>query len=560
MLPLFQAEGFHVENVSYQVPVIQRATCPPPSLPVAWAAPGGASAPTDVFNAPGYAGMPHVPVGEHCTRLTEADHIVSALYQKIVKYGDLSTVNADLEKLGRVMTGSIVHGDADHEHRASNIYLGKALNILCRLVRVRGTLSLDERLLSAATHACAKAVSARQDFSLENVSVLMFHLGELINHAQLQQVCSRTIIGHLAPIFEALLRSHPVHAIEGATLAFGLVSALRASEHQLSRRGPGPLPRPAADSLLQVMPELLVAQPDLLVAWESRTLALLAKYGVQYLRQLAQMGERRGRLPHAETLQLNAARALKPIIEEVRRLTRGIWDQRDSTYRGFTPVKQLRDYIAYSAYYYGQWLEQKPAWMKDHFALQEAERGPLADNPHDGRNFAAVVRQGIAPVQELPSASDFPALISVPSCRPLSVDIAPPEPPAEFARFSQAAADLLRLGEDADRFDREEAISATNALIIAIDAGRTTLNDSLRVQMLLDMDGVCMRLYAADPLGAPQYAWQLSSMRGFLSSQLALLVDPAGRPLVGTDVPFESGLSPWQRTLLGVLDGRTSEA
>ena len=58
-------------------------------------------------------------------------YIVSALYQKIVKYGDLSTANADLEKLGQVMAGSIVHGDAEHEQRASNIYLGKALDILC---------------------------------------------------------------------------------------------------------------------------------------------------------------------------------------------------------------------------------------------------------------------------------------------------------------------------------------------------------------------------------------------------------------------------------------------
>lgn len=552
-----------MENVINAVPVIRHAAHGLLPMPLVVASAGSASGvspiPSDIFNASGYIGMPHVPVGEHSTRLTEADYIVSALYQKIVKYGDLSTANADLEKLGQVMAGSIVHGDAEHEQRASNIYLGKALNILCKLVDQRGALVLDERRLSAAAQACTRVVASRKQFTMENASVIMFHLGELMNHAALQQGCCQTIINHLVPIFEALLRQHPVHAINGATLAFGLVSALRASEYQLSRRSTGALPRPAADTLLQVMPELLAVQPDLLVAWESRTLALLAKYGVQYLRQLGALGQKRGRLLHAETLQLNAARALKPVIEEARRLSRGIWDQRDTTYRGFTPVKHPRDNMAYSAYYYGQWLNQKPQWMKDRFALQEAERGPLADNPHDGRNFAAVVRHGIQPSREVPGFRDFPALTPAPAPRPLAVDIAPFEPPAELGRFSQAAGELLRLGEHGDRLDREEAISATNALIISIEAGRTTLNDPQRVQMLLDMDSVCMRLYAADPFDAPQYAWQLSSMRGFLSSQLALVVGADGRPIMGTEVPFDSGLSSWQRSLLRVLSGQDAD-
>ena len=94
----------------------------------------------------------------------------------------------------------------------------------------------------------------------------------------------------------------------------------------------------------------------------------------------------------------------------------------------------------------------------------------------------------------------------------------------------------------------------TRRLIVSIEAGRTALNDASRVQMLLDMDAVCMRLYAADPFDAPQYRWQLSSMRSFLSSQLALLVDREGRPLMGTDVPFDSGLSSWQRSLLTELN------
>ena len=143
-----------------------------------------------------------------------------------------------------------------------------------------------------------------------------------------------------------------------------------------------------------------------------------------------------------------------------------------------------------------------------------------------------------------------PPFVATPVRRPLSTEIAHLEPPSALARFSQAAGDLVRLGDEGDRFDREAAIAACNALIASIAAGRTRLSAASRVQMMLDMDAVCMRLYAADPWDAPQYQWQLSSMRGFMTSQLALLVDAKGRPLLGWEVPSATGLSSWQRTLL----------
>lgn len=556
MLRFLQAEKVRVDYVNNTMPVpVTHRRLPPIPLPLIGARPSAAT-PTDIFNAPGNDVVPHAPMGGHAARLTEADGIIAALYQKMVKYGDRSTVNVDLDTLGQVLAGSGTHADTNPQRRISNIYLGKALNILCKLTDQRGALALDERLLSTVARTCVQVVAARQAFTLENASVIMFHLGELMNHAPLQQVCSQTIIDHMVPIFEALVRQHPVHAIAGATLAFGLVSALRACTHELARRGSGPLPPPAVDRLLLLVPELLAAEPDLLEVWETRTLTLLANYGVQYLRQLDLVGQRRGRLPHAERLQQNAARAIKPVIEEARRFSRGVWDQRDSTFRGFTPfrgVKELRDYLAYCALYYGKWLQHKPEWMKDRFGLQEAERGPIADNPQEGRNFAAVVRQGMSPAPEVSAACALPPPTPVPARRPLSLDIAPAKPPAELARFSQAAGDLTRLGEAADRFDRKEAIAAANALILSIEAGRTTLSGFLRVQMLLDMDCVCMRLYEADSFDAPQYAGQLQRLRGFLSSQLALVVDADGRPLLGTDVPFASGLSSWQRSLLDVI-------
>lgn len=547
-----------MENVSNAVPVIRRATHTVGPDFRGMAA-HSALVPADIFNASSLAGMPNVPAGEYGVRLTEADYIVSALYLKIVKNADLSTINADLDRLSRVLAGSIGFGDTEDEQRASNIYLGKALNILCQLVRRSGALACDGNLLIRATHRCAEAIAARQDFTLENVSVIMFHLGELINHPPLQRVSSQLVTTHLAPIFEAKLHQLPVHSIEGATLAFGLVSALRASEHQLGRPQGGAVPRPAADSLLLAVPGLLETQPDLLVTWESRTLALVAKYGVQYLRRLAQLGRRRGQFAPGDALQLNAARALKPIIEEAREPARGVWDQRDGTYRGLGQDKQLKDYLAYSTHYYCKWLAQQPEWVQARFTLQEAARGPLTPSLFDGRNFSQVVRSNVDLVAPAVTAAPTAPTPAAAPRRPLSAEIVNLEPPAALARFSQAAGDLVRLGEDADRFDREDAIAATNALIVSIESGRTTLNEPLRVQMLLDMDAVCMRLYSADPLAAPQYHWQLSSMRGFLSSQLALLVGPDGRPVMGTDVPFESGLSSWQRSLLNVLNERDSE-
>lgn len=531
-----------MDKVGNAVPVIFRTT---PLPPFPSAATQGGAIPDHVFNAAGYLGMPLVPAGEHCVRLTEADYLVSALYQKISKSGDLSTINADLDTLGRLLAGSVSAEESDGQERISNIYLGKALNILCQLVRRRGELDCDGKLLLSAAHRSVQAIRVRQDFTLENLSVIMFHLGELINHPSLQKLCGRAITAHLLPIFEAKLRDLPEHAVTGTCLAFGLVSALRASEHQMVRPLNGVLPRPAADSLLLMVPPLLQAQPDLLVSWESRTLALVAKYGVQYLRRLGQLSRGQGQKVAVETLQLNAAKALKPIIEEARLPSRGIWDQRDGGFHGFGTEKQLKDYLAYSTHYYCEWLAKQQAWVQDRLALQEAERGPLPDNPHDGRNFAQVVRAGMKaePVAAMP----------VPPLRPLSEEAEAWAPPAELARFSQDAGALFRLNEVADRYDREQAIAATNALIVAIASDRITLDSASRVQMLLNMDGVCLRLHLADPFDAPQYGLQLAGMCSFMSSQLGLLVDRTGRPLMGTEVPFDTGLSSWQRTLLAEL-------
>ncbi|OEZ01197.1 hypothetical protein BIY45_07515 [Stenotrophomonas sp. BIIR7] len=549
-----------MENVGNAVPVI--SYLPVPSVIPAATTAHGVATPDRVYNAQGFQGMPPVPMGEHCVRLSDADHIVSALYKKIVKTGllvnenaDLSGIGADLGTLSAVLAASVFPSDSDDPQRVSNIYLGKALKILCQLVRRSGTLPFDSRQLQRAGNRAIAAIRARQDFTLENLSVIMFHLGELINHRPLQESCSHTITRHLQPIFEAKLAQLPAHAVTGTCLAFGLVSTLRASEHQMVRPVDGVLPRPAADSLLLRVPELLQKQPNQLLSWESRTLALVARYGVQYLRRLGPLGASRRCKVGVDILELNAAYALKPIIEEARVPSRGVWDQRNCEFHGFGEERNLREDLAYSSKYYCEWLGKQKERVQARLALQEAVRGPLPDNPHDGRRFSEVVRAGIAvaPAATTPAASAA-ATQAAYLGRPLSAEAEPWGPPTELVAFTQAANELIVLGGAADRRDRQEAISATNSLIVAVLSGRITLDGASRVQLLLDMDSVCLQLHLADPIYAPQYGLQLSGMRSFMVAQLNQLVDRNGRPLVGGKLGFEICLASWQRTLLGKLN------
>ena len=111
----------------------------------------------------------------------------------------------------------------------------------------------------------------------------------------------------------------------------------------------------------------------------------------------------------------------------------------------------------------------------------------------------------------------------------------------------------MRYGENADRFDREDVIAAVNTLVASIESGRTVLTQAQRVQMLLNMDAVCRQLATASPQPS-HYAWQLDSMRGFLSTQLAQVVGTNGKPLMAADLPDSPGLSAWQRSLLVILN------
>src|SRR5690606_10501536 len=123
---------------------------------------------------------------------------------------------------------------------------------------------------------------------------------------------------------------------------------LRASEVEMRVHTGGTVPPFAPDALFTTLHALRDARPELLTRWETRSLALVAKYGMQYLSRLAALGKRCSPTDTAMSLQLNAVQLLKPVIEEARRPERGVWDQRNSAYRSLSQGKEIRDYLAYA--------------------------------------------------------------------------------------------------------------------------------------------------------------------------------------------------------------------
>ncbi|MBT2766452.1 hypothetical protein J7J08_02215 [Stenotrophomonas sp. ISL-67] len=513
-----------------------------------------------IANAGGLAGMPVVPVHENCVQETLADTRVGYLYVKIVKRGHLSTLNVDLGQLCRTLAGSASVGDLASDQRISNVYVGKALHILSSVVGDGSGLPCDGTLLKRAVNWCLEVLTARDEFTIENLSVIMFHLGGLINYAPVAQASGGVICRSLVGRLHQMLEEAPLQASGCPIVALGLVGALRASEIELYAYRGGTVPRLAPDVLLISLFAVLDVRPVLLANWASKTLALVAKYGVQYLSRVSAM-DRRWTLKNATLpMQLNAARLLKPVIEEARRPERGVWDHRNSAYRSLSHAKEIRDYLAYATRYYCRWLAGQPEHIRARFELAEPPRGPLPDNPRDERGFAQVARLGMDVPTTETSVMDVPALPDSAVAEDVAMAAEPLSlPQLDLARFNEVADALVRQGEAADRFDREDAIAAANALVASLESGRTALTQAQRVQMLLNMDAVCQRLVAAPPQ-ASEYAWQLSSMRGFLAAQLAQVVGSNGKPLMAADLPATPGLSSWQRSLLVILNSGAGES
>jgi hypothetical protein len=510
-----------------------------------------------VINTEAMTGMP--AVHENSVQQSKADGIVGALYMKMVKRGELAAANADLEQLCQVLSESVGVGELEVEQRVSNIYLGKALNILCRLVGEE-KCPCDTAGVVRVLKWCVKMIRARSDFTLENLSLIMFHLGGLVNFAPVSKACSELISNVLVPYYNQMIKDAPLQAAECAAMPLGLISALRAAEGDILAYKGRAAPSLAPDALFITLRALLDAYPDLLTRWESRSLAFVVKYGVQYLSRLAQMGKRCSPTDNAIPLQLDAARLLKPVIEEARQPARGVWDQRNSGYHSLTRTSEIRDLLAYGTRYYCRWLARQSPRIQARFELAEPPRGPFPDNPRDTRLFAQVAGMGMealtmeaAPINATPVTDAAVASAAVLS------DV-PTPPSSALVRFNAIAQYLAGQGRKADRFDREDAIAAANALIVSIESGRATLTQAQRVQMLLNMDAVCQHLATAASGMPSSYAWQLSSMRGFLSVQLAQVVDAQGKQLMAADLPASPGISAWQRSLLAMLNSGEDES
>ncbi|MFL9582537.1 hypothetical protein [Stenotrophomonas sp. AB1(2024)] len=512
-----------------------------------------------IANAGGLTGMPVVPVHENCVQETLADTRVGRLYVKIVKRGHLSTLNVDLRQLCRTLADSASVGNLASDQRISNVYVGKALHILCRLVGDGSGLPCDGALLRRAVNWCLEVLTARDEFTIENLSVIMFHLGGLINHAPVAQASSDVISQLLVGRLQQMLEEAPVQASGCPVVALGLVGALRASEVEVHAYRGGTLPRFAPDVLLISLFAVIEVRLGLLARWESKTLALVAKYGVQYQSRVWAM-DRRWTLKNATLpMQLNAARLLKPVIEEARRPERGVWDHRNSAYRSLSQAKEIRDYLAYATRYYCRWLAGQPEHIRARFELAEPPRGPLPDNPRGELRFSQVAWLGVDDPTREEGGIDAPARPDSALAEDVAMAAEPSSSlPVNLARFNEVVDVLERQGGAADRFDREDAVAAVNTLVASIESGRTALTQAQRVQMLLNMDAVCQHL-AITASSTPSYAWQLSSMRGFLSAQLVQVVGTNGQPLMGADLPATPGLSSWQRSLLVILNSCEGE-
>ncbi|WNH51459.1 hypothetical protein [Stenotrophomonas oahuensis] len=173
----------------------------------------------------------------------------------------------------------------------------------------------------------------------------MFHLGELLTHSKLSALCEVLIRRTLVPKFRAgiaLIQDDPVAA---GDVMFGLSSTLRASEHWLKTPAGAGAARTAADALVPVVHQLLERLPDMLRQCESAKLALVARHGSLYLRQLAAV-QSVAEDDAAPERQLSVARLLKAWMDEVNR-------------RNAQSASEPTDHLRYAPHYYAEWLSQQ---------------------------------------------------------------------------------------------------------------------------------------------------------------------------------------------------------
>ena len=100
--------------------------------------------------------------------------------------------------------------------------------------------------------------------------------------------------------------------------------------------------------------------------------------------------------------------------------------------------------------------------------------------------------------------------------------------------------------------DRWPLIACADRLIAHVRSAGIHLDMGARARMLLDLDALHQQLHLDSPLNAA-HDTALDDIRAFMESQVAQLLDPTGKPLLGPRLPLLAGLHSWQRLLLTQL-------
>lgn len=100
--------------------------------------------------------------------------------------------------------------------------------------------------------------------------------------------------------------------------------------------------------------------------------------------------------------------------------------------------------------------------------------------------------------------------------------------------------------------DRWPLIACADRLIAHVQSAGIHLDMGARARMLLDLDALHQQLHLDSPLNAA-HDTALDDIRAFMESQVAQLLDPTGKPLLGPRLPLLAGLHSWQRLLLTQL-------
>lgn len=502
-----------ISGAPASAPLAGGATSTPVGLPVP-ASPGSAPLAERVleqlFNGTPWVARPSL----------EAEHrpagVVESVFARLVREHNADHVHADLEDLIAALAESQRLGPEEAAYRLSNSMLGKALHVLCHLWRNRSVIHVDLARLTRAVQLCGALIEGQQKFMLETCGVLMFHLGELMTCQSVRTVCECLICDHLEPRFRGAIRQRPPGALTGKEVAFGLVSALRASETRLGSVEGAP-PRTAADRLLGVVNEKLDQEPGLFDPCGPPLLGLMARHGMHYLARLTAIQRRHPETEAGTYPQLNVARLIQRCIDDVHALEARAADAGADAARSIFggPLRTAEaDYT--------HWLSRQ----SPHLQSLIARRVP-----------ATRVASAGAGVSAAPCATARGPATPSPVTRTL-------------ADFSRLVRRLVEPGREQTSGARARAVEQVDALIDAVQEGKTPLTLAARAQLLLDMDTVYQCLDRANPIHAQTYAVPLASIAVFIAAQQAQLVALDGSPLLGPRIPSSTGLHSWQRTLL----------